>query len=79
MVNDIIKPVGLNDEPTCPQEVVARAVEFFENDEGAAEQWLNRPHRALNWQTPGRVASRNKEGAKLILLLLDRLERGIFD
>ena len=79
MANDILKPVELTDEPAFVRKVINRAIDFFEGDEKTANRWLNRVNRVFHGKTPLDVASQSDEGAESVLLLLDRLERGIFD
>ena len=57
--------------------VVARAVQLFEGDVGAALTWLKTSHKALSHHTPLDYA-RFEIGAREVENLIGRLEHGVF-
>ena len=57
--------------------VLARAIELFEGDKEAANQWLNEKNRALNWQKPADVLS-SETGALEVIRLITRIEHGVY-
>ncbi len=58
-------------------EVVNAAVELFENDINAANQWLKRPAKGLDGKKPIEMLSTSAE-SEAVLDLIGRLEHGVF-
>ncbi|MEQ3622997.1 MAG: antitoxin Xre/MbcA/ParS toxin-binding domain-containing protein [Marinobacter sp.] len=56
--------------------VIAEAVELFEGDKAAAEQWLSTPVRGLGQKTPNELLT-SEEGIEQVRTLIGRLEHGI--
>lgn len=56
--------------------VIAEAVELFEGDKAAAEQWLSTPVRGLGHKTPNELLTSEKD-IEQIRTLIGRLEHGI--
>jgi putative toxin-antitoxin system antitoxin component (TIGR02293 family) len=54
----------------------AEAVEMFEGDQRAAEQWLSLPARGLGNHTPDSLMG-SKEGIAKVRTLIGQLERGV--
>ena len=53
------------------------AVDLFEGDKPAAQNWLSSDNRALKGESP-LEASRTEEGAREVENLITRLEHGVF-
>lgn len=57
--------------------IFARAVELFEGDVAAANQWLTQPVRGLGQNVPIDLAQ-TQVGAQMVLDLIGRLDNGVF-
>jgi len=57
--------------------IVTRAVDLFEGDQQAAQDWLSNENQALRGATP-LGASKTEEGAREVENLIARLEQGVF-
>ena len=57
--------------------VMDRAVELFEGDKVAAQNWLYKPVRGLNWKKPAELLA-SETGAVEVMRLINRLEHGVF-
>ena len=57
--------------------IFAQAVDLFEGDQEAAQDWLSSEISALKGATP-REASKTEEGAREVESLIARLEQGVF-
>lgn len=54
-----------------------RALELFEGNPASVDSWLNSTHAALNSITPLQC-SESIDGTKKVLMLIGRLEHGVF-
>ncbi|TNV12491.1 DUF2384 domain-containing protein [Buttiauxella sp. B2] len=57
--------------------VLDKAVDLFEGNKTAAQQWLNEPCRALGWKKPADLLA-SESGAWEVMKLITRLEHGVF-
>ncbi|EAC1215237.1 MULTISPECIES: type II RES/Xre toxin-antitoxin system antitoxin [Enterobacteriaceae] len=57
--------------------VLSRAVELFEGDKNAAQQWLNEKNRVLIWQKPADVLA-SETGGLEVMRLITRIEHGVY-
>lgn len=57
--------------------VAAEAVELFEGDDQAADDWLNRPLRAIGYKVPSRFMNSPKK-IGIVRDIIGRLEHGVF-
>jgi len=53
------------------------AIQLFEGNKTSAEEWLNSPKSMFNSSTPLKHAN-TIDGAKDVLMLIGRLEHGVF-
>ena len=65
------------DESEREQLIKDRALELFEGNQLSSERWLNSPLPTLNSRTPLEYAN-TAEDVKEVLMLIGRLEHGIF-
>jgi len=57
--------------------VLDKAVDLFEGDKAAAQQWLNEPSRALGWKKPADLLA-SESGAREVMKLITRLGHGVY-
>ncbi|WP_394132747.1 antitoxin Xre/MbcA/ParS toxin-binding domain-containing protein [Marinobacter nauticus] len=67
---------NLRDLSKLREIVIAEAVELFEGDKAAAEQWLSTPVRGLGHKTPNELLTSEKD-IEQVRTLIGRLEHGI--
>lgn len=58
-------------------ELISAANALFENDEKAAQAWLNRPLRAIEYEKPVDYMH-SPDNIRTLLDIIGRLEHGIF-